>query len=92
MYQVIFARTEVPSPDDMLTFAKEAGVPDTDAFMDCLTRPGESFQRIQDGRRIGTGTGVTGTPTVWVNGKSVYARDFATFLQAAEHAGVELRR
>ncbi|HUE96596.1 MAG TPA: thioredoxin domain-containing protein [Longimicrobiaceae bacterium] len=55
------------------SFAEDAGVGDLGAFTDCMERPADSFERIELGRAVGERTGVTGTPTTWVNGRVLRA-------------------
>jgi protein-disulfide isomerase len=50
-------------------FAENAGVSELAAFSECVKLPADSFPRIRDGRSVGKRTGVTGTPTTWINGR-----------------------
>jgi protein-disulfide isomerase len=48
-------------------YAHETGVPDMQAFAECLEWPADSFPRIEAGLNEAERTGVAGTPTFWVN-------------------------
>jgi len=92
MARAIFAASQAPSRDDLRVLASSIGLPDSQAFEECLNRPQDSFDQVFHGRQIGSETGVAGTPTIWMNGEIETARSFNGFLQAAEKHGVDLRQ
>jgi protein-disulfide isomerase len=68
MYRLLFAQQDSFGLKTWTTYAVEAKVPDMKAFETCSSLPADSFPRIASGRELGQRTGVTGTPTVWING------------------------
>lgn len=50
------------------SFARDAGIPDLDRFESCTAEQSATFERIDGGREAGERLGVSGTPTVIVNG------------------------
>lgn len=68
MYRSIFASQEHIGSRPWREYANESRVPDLEAFDTCISLPADSFPRIQNGRDLGSRTGVRGTPTVWING------------------------
>ncbi|HSJ24702.1 MAG TPA: thioredoxin domain-containing protein [Longimicrobiales bacterium] len=91
MYRVIYSQPAIQSLDGLYTLAAAAQVPDLEEFSNCLIRPHESFSRIIEGRRIGEGTGVPGTPWVWLNGTPVSSPTYHALVKAAEKQGVRLK-
>lgn len=69
MYEALFQRQSALGSTEWESFAEDARVPDVGVFSDCINRPADSFTRITLGRALGTRTGVTATPTTWVNGR-----------------------
>jgi protein-disulfide isomerase len=68
MYRTLFSSQSDIGVEPWSVFARDAKVPDVDAFTMCMTFPVDSFPRIQAGRSLGDRTGVRGTPTTWLNG------------------------
>ncbi|MGE0441298.1 MAG: DsbA family protein [Gemmatimonadales bacterium] len=62
----LFAQQDRIGEKPWTAFAAEAGVADAGAFTECLKR--RTFAAIDSGLRIGRDIGVTGTPTVLLNG------------------------
>lgn len=89
MYQLLFAQQELLGSKDWVTFAEEAEIPDLAAFAACTELPANSFPRIDAGRDIGSRRGVTGTPTLYVNGRRIGGRSFEEFREVAEQLGLE---
>ena len=50
-------------------FAVEASVPDIERYERCMIMPVDSFPRIAHGRKLAADHKMSGTPTVWVNGR-----------------------
>ena len=92
MYRLLFAQQQSLGSKDWVTFAAEAEIPDAVAFEQCLTLPADSFPRIDAGRRLGERRNVTGTPTLFVNGRRLGARSFEEFQEIAEKLGLEPRK
>lgn len=88
MYQLLFAQQESLGSKDWVTFADEAGVPDLAAFQECVALPADSFPRIDAGRGLGLRRNVTGTPTLYVNGRRFGGRSFEELQEAAEKLGL----
>ena len=91
MSQLLFAQQDSLGTRDWVSFAREAGVPDLAAFEECVKLPAESFPRIGAGRELGLRRNVTGTPTVFVNGRRFGGRSFEEFAEVAEQLGIEPR-
>ena len=89
MYQLLFAQQELLGSKDWATFAEEAGIADLAAFEACMELPANSFPRIDAGRDIGSRRGVTGTPTIYVNGRRFGGRSFEEFREVAEQLGLD---
>ena len=89
MYQLFFAQQESLGSKDWVTFAEEAGIADLAAFEACMELPANSFPRIDAGRDIGSRRGVTGTPTIYVNGRRFGGRSFEEFREVAEQFGLD---
>ena len=77
VYRLLFAQQDSLGTKNWVTFAEEAGIPDLTAFEECVALPADSFPRIDAGRKLGERRNVTGTPTLFVNGRRLGARSFA---------------
>lgn len=66
---VVFANQESLDRDDLVDYAKEAGL-DTDAFQTCLDDP-KSMAQVRYDIGMGTKADITGTPTFFINGYPV---------------------
>ena len=88
MYRLLFAEQESLGSKDWVILAEEAGIPDLPAFEACVDEPVDSFSRIGAGRDLGLRRGVTGTPTVYVNGRRFGGRSFKEFQEVAEKLGL----
>lgn len=65
------------SVEQIAAFARTAQVPDLDAWTACTeSAPYSTF--VADSNAAATTDGVTGTPTVWIDGKPVALRDIIT--------------
>jgi protein-disulfide isomerase len=64
---LVFRKQDSLGLKSWTSYADEAGVPDTAQFGIC-TRRTDSVPRIEEGRALGRRIGVTGTPTILVNG------------------------
>lgn len=91
MYQLLFAQQDSLGIRDWVSFAQEAGVPELEAFEECVKLPADSFPRIGAGRALGLQRNVTGTPTLFVNGRRFGGRSFEEFAEVAEQLGIEPR-
>ena len=91
MYQLLFAQQDSLGIRDWVSFAQEAGVPELEAFEECVKLPADSFPRIGAGRELGLQRNVTGTPTLFVNGRRFGGRSFEEFADVAEQLGIEPR-
>ena len=91
MYRLLFAEQQSLGSKEWVTFAEEAGIPDLAAFNECVKLPADSFPRIDAGRELGERRNVTGTPTLFVNGRRLGARSFEEFQELAEKLGLEPR-
>lgn len=90
VYKALFAHQDSIGAWAWADFAEEAGVPDLDAYSDCVSRPDTEFTQIAAGRRAGEEGGVRGTPTIWLNGDFVTARSVADFKELARRHKVKL--
>ena len=89
MYRLLFAQQGSLGTKDWVSFAEQAGVPDLAAFSACVALPVDSFPRIEAGRDLGMRRDVTGTPTIYVNGRRFGGRSFEEFQEVAEKLGLE---
>jgi protein-disulfide isomerase len=64
---VVFARQDSLGTRSWTSFAVDAGVSDTVAFASCASQT-SPVPRIDRGRELGAEIGITGTPTVIING------------------------
>jgi protein-disulfide isomerase len=64
---VLFARTEELGEKSWANFAVQAGVPDSAEFAECL-QDGRASVAVQEDIDLGTRLGVSGTPTLLING------------------------
>ena len=71
MYDAIYENQDQLGERDWEYYADEAGVPNEDAFEECLALPVDSFPRIEEGIALGERNDVRGTPTTWINGQVV---------------------
>lgn len=83
MYRVLYSQLDSIGSREWKDFATDADLPDPDEFLQCLQLPVDSFTTILAGRELGKQAGVTGTPTVWVNGGRFRGRSLADFRQTA---------
>lgn len=67
--RTVFSRQVLLGTMSWRDFARDAGVPDLDAFDSCADLPPDSFPRIAYGLDLALATGARGTPTVWINGE-----------------------
>lgn len=84
MYRLLFAKQDSLGSWDWGTFAEEAGIPDLAAFEMCVKQPVDSFPRIEAGRDLGLRRNISGTPTLFVNGRRFGGRDFEEFREVAK--------
>ena len=91
MYRLLFAQQQSLGNKDWVTFAEEAEIADLTAFEECVALPADSFPRIDAGRQLGERRNVTGTPTLFVNGRRLGARSFDELQEVAEKLGLEPR-
>ena len=91
MSRLLFAQQDSLGTRDWVSFARDAGVPDLAAFEECVKLPADSFARIGAGRELGLRRNVTGTPTVFVNGRRFGGRSFDEFAEVAGQLGIEPR-
>lgn len=91
MYQLLFAQQDSLGTRDWVSFAREAGISDLAAFEECVKLPADSFPRIGGGRELGLQRNVTGTPTLFVNGRRFGGRSFEEFAEVAGQLGIEPR-
>ena len=89
MYRLLFAQQDSLGRKDWAAFADEAGIPDLAAFEECVKLPVDSFPRIDTGRDLGESRNVSGTPTLFVNGRRFDARSFDELRGVAEKLGLE---
>ncbi len=66
---IVFKNQESLDRDDLLDYAKEAGL-DTDAFVTCLDDP-KSMGQVRHDIGMGSKADITGTPTFFINGYPV---------------------
>jgi protein-disulfide isomerase len=64
---LVYERQDSIGLKSWASFAREAGVPDTVAFLRCVSASA-AVPRIEAGLALGQRIGVTGTPTVIING------------------------
>ncbi len=89
MYQLLFAQQQLLGSKDWVVFAEEAGVPDLTGFRECTEMPADSFPRIDAGRDLGLRWSVSGTPTLFVNGRRFGGRSFRELQDVAKDLGLE---
>ncbi len=71
MYRALLSQQSSLASASWESFAVQAGVVDRSAFADCVALPADSFPRIAYGRDLASRSGVSGTPTLWVNGRVI---------------------
>jgi len=67
MQDVLFAKQDSLGLKSWVSYAAEAGVLDTASFSHCAS-DAKPLASVEEGLRLGAGLGVTGTPTVIING------------------------
>jgi protein-disulfide isomerase len=67
------------------SYAVEANLPDSASFSRCIALPVDSFPSIRGGRLLGDRTGVTGTPTIWVNENRIGRTDLVALREWVLH-------
>ncbi len=88
MYHTLYSQMEAVGSKPWNGFAADAGIPDLNAFDQCIQLPKEAFGRIVAGRKLGESIGVTGTPKLWVNGEFFAGRDLAALRKRAKELGL----
>jgi protein-disulfide isomerase len=88
MYRVIYRSSEIEGTDHVAGRAAAASIPDTMAFRNCTQLPVDSFPQILKGKQFGERHGVTGTPTLWINGRPFAGRTMRAFEEAAAAMGL----
>ena len=68
MHNLLFELQDSLGLKSFASFAKDAGVRDTLAFASCISDPAQLTPPIEAGLALGKRIGLTGTPTVVVNG------------------------
>ena len=89
MYRLLFAQQRSLGTKEWRAFGEEAGVPDLAAFERCVRMPADSFPRIRAGRELGLERNVTGTPTLYINGRSFRGRSLQRFEEVAAELGLD---
>lgn len=89
MYRHLFAQQQQLGRRDGRAFGEDVGIPDLAAFEDCLGLPADSFPRIDAGRELGLTRNVSGTPTLYINGRRFRGRSFQQFSEVAEELGLD---
>ena len=90
MHDFLYENQDALEPDDLLEYARRAGVDPALVATDLAT--GAMAARVRADFRSGTRSGVNGTPTFFVNGRRFDGNwedpaAFAAALRAAAHAG-----
>lgn len=88
MYYTLYNQMDSVGTKTWRALAADAEIGDIPAFEACIQLPGEKFSRIAAGRALGERIGVTGTPTVYVNGTLSRQRSVAGFRDIAEKLAV----
>ena len=88
MYHTLFSQRGSIGPEAWGKLAKDAELPDLLGFERCVQSPAEDFPRIAAGWALGERIGVTGTPSVWVNGELFLGRDLDSFRKRARELGL----
>lgn len=88
MYHALYAQSDSVGNKPWSAIASDAGVRDIRVFESCTQLPADAFQRIGDGLALAGRNGVTGTPTVYVNGTLFNGRSVAAFRGRAEELAI----
>lgn len=88
MYHALYDQMDSVGIKPWRAIAADAEIVDIPAFEACMQLPAERFRRIAAGRALGERIGITGTPTVYVNGTLTRQRSFAAFRDIAKALGV----
>lgn len=88
MFQALYSESDSIGVKPWDRFAEDADVPDLQRFMQCVEEPEASFDRIAAGRALGEEIEITGTPQVFVNGRTFNKRDVSSFIDKAEELGL----
>jgi len=84
MYRILFATAGQRDLISNRGLAERAEIQDPGEFIECIQGMPEDFPRIARGREIGDSLGVSGTPTIWINGRFFEGRDLAAFRKETE--------
>jgi protein-disulfide isomerase len=92
MYHTLYNQSDSVGIKTWRALAADAEIEDIPAFEACVQLPAEKFSRIAAGRALGVRIGITGTPTVYVNGTRSSQRSVAGFRGIAEKLDVSRPR
>jgi protein-disulfide isomerase len=87
MYHLFFAQLDSVGIMGWGAFAEAAGVPDLPSFATCIQQPIQEFSRITGGLELGESLGVSGVPTIWVNGRLLSDHRLKAFRKRAKQLG-----
>ncbi|HET6373484.1 MAG TPA: thioredoxin domain-containing protein [Candidatus Polarisedimenticolia bacterium] len=84
MHDLLFQNSRALTMDNFKAFAKQLGLDEAalEASVTAQTYKTDIDKEIQDGQKVG----VSGTPTLFINGKKVLKRDFDSMKQMIEDA------
>ncbi|MEX0891249.1 MAG: thioredoxin domain-containing protein [Gemmatimonadota bacterium] len=88
MYNTLYEQMDSVGRKTWRELAADAEIGDIPAFEACIQLPAEQFSRIAAGRALGERIGITGTPTIYVNGTLSRERSFVGFQDIAQELGV----
>lgn len=88
MYHALYEQMDSVGKRAWRELAADPRIGDIRAFEACMHIPAEQFSRIAAGRALGERIGITGTPTVYVNGTLARERSFGGFRDLARKLGV----
>jgi len=91
MVRVLYGRMETIGEIPWANLANEAGIPDYGAFEECTNQSFRAFPRILASRNLGDSLGVPGTPTLFVNGRSVTDWSLGALLAHIEREALDGR-
>jgi protein-disulfide isomerase len=91
MYYALYDQMDSVGIKPWRALAAESDIDDIPAFERCMELPVEQFRRITAGRALGERIGITGTPTIYVNGTLTRQRSLAAFRDIAKALGVSRR-
>jgi protein-disulfide isomerase len=83
MYRTLYRNPDALEEGRWEHLATEAGLADVEMFSQCIRQSADSFPRIVAGRELGRRASVSGTPTIWINGRAFRGRrleDFRTVI------------